>query len=504
MTNSVIKWGRSSQPVSGTVNYYNPITRNLVFLTNGFSDTNLVNNSLPTSKTGVYTKKHLFYSGINNNGSAVYNDYVVGTLGPSFTLLSFQVCASGSYQELLDSDDTGANRNFQFRINPSNQIELIGFSGTTATTATTSALTPTAPFLAIGVFNGTALSLYTDKTVKATATQGGNQNSSAFGFRVGYNKANVFPINGTIFLQAVWNRALTDNEVRSLSANPWQLFAPDYRNSYIYSPFAASSTVALSASGVGVASFTGQSLFNSTLSSAGAGLATLTGSSIFNSTLSSTGVGLGSFVGSSSSVGNATLTASGAGVGAFAGAALSTSTLSGSGIGVGSFIGASISTSTLSSSGLGFASLDGKSLFNSTLTAAGLASGNFVGASSSAGSAVLSAAGIGLGSFTGQSLAASTLSGTGVGLATLTGASLSNSTLSSAGIGLASFVSPTSSNSFSSSGLATVNFTGSALANSALSATGSSIASFGTPFTAIIASKNYTVYSKGRDYRIER
>jgi hypothetical protein len=50
-------------------------------------------------------------------------------------------------------------------------------------------------------------------------------NSVGFGF-YGYNTSSG---TGASILNAVWNRALTDAEIKSLSENPWQIFAPERR-----------------------------------------------------------------------------------------------------------------------------------------------------------------------------------------------------------------------------------------------------------------------------------
>lgn len=38
----------------------------------------------------------------------------------------------------------------------------------------------------------------------------------------------VTKLNGNIYLAVLWSRVLSDNEIASFSANPWQIFAPSY------------------------------------------------------------------------------------------------------------------------------------------------------------------------------------------------------------------------------------------------------------------------------------
>ena len=490
MTNSVIKWGRSSQP-NGNIGLNPALPKPTLVFNPGGATVDLI------------------------NGMGVYSGSVIPSTGPGGRNASFSRAANSSILLSTSPDAIFTNstdwtivvsrRKKDLNLNVSDIFSYdTGGGGVSrisahcpyvdgniywdAGNASTGRLTISGQTFDTKVDNYVfvASGIRGREVYRRGALIGSNTSTIArssvgtLDFRLGYNVNVTDCDDEEIYLFAVYPYALSINLCTILSDNPWKIFAPDHRNSYVYTKVAAaSSSAALSASGVGIANFTGQSLNASTLSGAGVGVATLTGKSLFNSTLSGSGVGVGSFTGAS----------------------LSASTLSGAGIGVGSFLGASLSTSTLSSSGLGVASLAGKSLFNSTLTAAGLGLSSFVGASTSSGSAVLSAAGVGLGSFTGQSLAASTMAGAGAGLATLTGASLSNSTLSSVGIGVASFVSPSSSNSFTASGLATVNFTGSARASSTLTATGLSIVNFGSPFTAIIADPKYTIYSHTRDYK---
>jgi hypothetical protein len=61
--------------------------------------------------------------------------------------------------------------------------------------------------------------------VKDAASGAFTGNSISFGF-YGFNASSG---TGTSILNAVWNRALTDAEIKSLSENPWQIFAPERR-----------------------------------------------------------------------------------------------------------------------------------------------------------------------------------------------------------------------------------------------------------------------------------
>jgi len=488
MSNSII-----AQPQNACrINRSHPLAANILEIIVGNNPKSLLLGLSPTTDTS--TKR----TDLGNVCRAYSSQQTIYPNSQAKNALSFLVVISvdalTNYGGVVACQDTASTNGYEFRLGAGatdSKLDVVkANSGTWQWQASSSTNQLSAGdknvAIVINLYSdlGTAVEyFFNGKKVTAstlgTPTGSGAMVASTNSLYLGSRPDGVTKLAGSISLFVPFNRTLTDAEAFNLMNNPWKVLADSSRLPIYMLPLGGSTSAALSASGVGVASFAGQSLSASTLSGAGVGVATLTGKSLFNSTLSGSGVGVGSFTGAS----------------------LSASTLSGAGIGVGSFLGASLSTSTLSSSGLGVASLAGKSLFNSTLTAAGLGLSSFVGASTSSGSAVLSAAGVGLGSFTGQSLAASTMAGAGAGLATLTGASLSNSTLSSVGIGVASFVSPSSSNSFTASGLATVNFTGSARASSTLTATGLSIVNFGSPFTAIIADPKYTIYSHTRDYK---
>jgi hypothetical protein len=62
--------------------------------------------------------------------------------------------------------------------------------------------------------------------VKDAASGAFTGNSIGFGF---YGFSQGSGAGGVSILNAVWNRALTDAEIKSLSENPWQIFAPERR-----------------------------------------------------------------------------------------------------------------------------------------------------------------------------------------------------------------------------------------------------------------------------------
>jgi hypothetical protein len=58
-----------------------------------------------------------------------------------------------------------------------------------------------------------------------TTAKSGNVDTGAFSLNI--NRWNAASLHrGTFFVGYVWNRALTDAEIASISVNPWRLFAP--------------------------------------------------------------------------------------------------------------------------------------------------------------------------------------------------------------------------------------------------------------------------------------
>ena len=116
--------------------------------------------------------------------------------------------------------------------------------------------------------------------------------------------------NGEIFLHADFDGALPDTEMRSLTLNPWQLFAGQPEYSFVLA--AASGQGVLSGDGVATSSLTGSSTSSQPASGTGVATSSIVGSSRAEGVLSGTGVATSSIVGDSSAAGQGVL--SGAGV----------------------------------------------------------------------------------------------------------------------------------------------------------------------------------------------
>jgi hypothetical protein len=197
-------------------------------------------------------------------------------------------------------------------------------------------------------FNGTTANIYSSgKLVTSgttvTPTLSGN-------WTIGAN-----PLGGAgnadMALCLIWSRTLSDAEQQSISDNPWQVFAPDYRQSYLIVNSASGSVG--SSTGSSAVSGVSSLLSSSPGSSSGVGTANGVSGSIISSVGSSTGVGtvngIGSFLGIGSvgsSVGIGTVSGTGKslfnGVGSSAGISVATGLAPSISSGVGNSIGSSI------------------------------------------------------------------------------------------------------------------------------------------------------------------
>jgi hypothetical protein len=238
-----LKGARTKQPNQATlVNWGNPITNKLIFAVNSaYTLKNLVTSdnatvygsglTLGVSIHGVHV------SGVNGAG----NNYRFPCVGSnqSYTVASLILDngAQSVNRNPLDSDLVATPRVFQLRINNANKPEFIAFNTALSPAVATgaSAQSTTKPFLLCGRVNNNVAEVFTDGVSVGSATitnttQGLSSSSPlAIGGTLGI--ANQY-FSGKIYLSLVWDRALSNAEIKSISDNPWQVFIPSNRNIY--------------------------------------------------------------------------------------------------------------------------------------------------------------------------------------------------------------------------------------------------------------------------------
>lgn len=226
---------------------------------------------------------------------------------------------------------------------------------------------PSSSVLKYGVFQtivlvvrGSTREVWAEGTLVYSASGFGSLTSSsavapAIGNRSNGGTDRAF--DGIIKAVAVLAIGVPSVEAQSLSANPWQLFAPERRPIFFNTAGGGSTVTGVGSSdGIGTVSGVGASTSAQVGSSAGVGAASGVGRSTANSVGSSSGTGTasgaGSSTGGSDGAGSATGTGTATGVGASTAASLGST----AGVGTASGIGASTAASVGSASGTGTAS----------------------------------------------------------------------------------------------------------------------------------------------------
>lgn len=229
MGRRVVLRERLSQPQNLTgVDWGNPITRGLIALVDGVSRRDLMQTALPTSYNGAQLgassglamgyETGQFASFAFANRSRIANQLSVF----SFT----DYTASGSPNSFLFGDTEAAGTGYNFGLY-SNGLQWLSFVKTGGSGASASGGTfgQRRRFAHSFTYDGTSIRQYLDGVAAGVTAKTGNVDTGAFGLNI--NRWNAgSPHAGRFFVGAVWNRALTPAEIVSLSANPWQLFAP--------------------------------------------------------------------------------------------------------------------------------------------------------------------------------------------------------------------------------------------------------------------------------------
>lgn len=184
------------------------------------------------------------------NGSQILGK-VIPTTGPItfLALATFDTTSNGANDEVMGF---GA-RAFFARTSAGDRYQFLTWNGTGFDSATT------APFAATRQFRtdliiarhsvGTgstnvidAIDMESGERVTGSGSATTRTSATLWDMVVGGEVEDGRYFNGSLYLAAVWNRRISDGDVRSLQANPWQLFAPQAR---VWVPGATTSALAL-------------------------------------------------------------------------------------------------------------------------------------------------------------------------------------------------------------------------------------------------------------------
>jgi hypothetical protein len=242
MGRRVVLRERLSQPQSLTgVDWGNPITRGLEAIETPTVPSGRDSGTLIAISGGLARQSTRAGQGYKGSGasSALYRNIgltvnpsagqtilalVVGTTGTDSRI--FSVASPSSMILAIGSGQTTASKVRYFYRTPGADI------GTGETTAV--AFEAGIPHVAIMRYVPGFLSIFVDGKLDATqsATASGTSASSlqvAVGAVVRAGSASLFS-SSSLVLGVYWNRALSNAEIASVSANPWQLFEPQTRS----------------------------------------------------------------------------------------------------------------------------------------------------------------------------------------------------------------------------------------------------------------------------------
>jgi hypothetical protein len=225
------------------IDWSNPITQGLAFvLDHGAAATGWgVNGQNVYPYTGATLVPTLQGMAAKSNSSTSRAYQIAGNHGlttTNYSLFAVATAATGVTQSAIDADN-GSPRYFQFRIT-GNKVDFIPFNTSAAVTGQPVMATAlTAAELARGFTMGATASPTRTAAFQngqmATATPS-NLIAPATGLPISIGAratgATAWTTGGLVMV-AAWSRTLRDDEMQSLAANPWQLFAPQIRRTWL-------------------------------------------------------------------------------------------------------------------------------------------------------------------------------------------------------------------------------------------------------------------------------
>ena len=212
----------------------NPIARGLdvVAMPNGSRFANLIGPlAFFSSASPGVGRGTPFGLGVTITGATEYALTGVPTIpdgGAGYTVLGVVVLSSVSGTQMIAQQDNSP-RCYQLRFN-GGAAEFIAFNTSDGPFTASRASSGAAGALAVvvGRVAGTAVSVFANGR-SGSATLTGTARGCSGGSAIG-NRLNSSPLNGQCLAFIRWNRPLSDAEVASVSANPWQLFEPQTRS----------------------------------------------------------------------------------------------------------------------------------------------------------------------------------------------------------------------------------------------------------------------------------
>jgi hypothetical protein len=221
---------------------------------------------------------------ISTSESTAFNTGVI-------TLEAWIKTSMTAYGGIIDRDDFGSGRAFQFRVNPSGKVEFIPFiSGTPITTivSSTSVNDNTLRHIA-ATYDGSNVKLFINGSQDFTAAQTGNIDSVTRALHIGH------VVGGGAYFDGILDEVRVSNTARSAD---W--LATQYNNHNSPSTFlsfgsesaAGATTIFLSGTPAGISTVAGPLVVKKRLSGGPAGVGTTAGTTRVTKQLSGTSAGL--------------------------------------------------------------------------------------------------------------------------------------------------------------------------------------------------------------------
>lgn len=250
-------WTRQP-PAGARVNWANPLTRNLLALVDPRSNAELVRGTglVGTRKTqpalgAVATDKNgTGYLGITPPTSAsspsAYLDIASGDI--TVFAVCAQIGAATNANQLFGRFKGSSAANYSVGLHTgtfNGPLARLGSYSYSPGTASKQRLYEILPVAIVGQ-SGTAYTYFRGEFVNSgayTQTAYEYDGSGARAVSIGSNGYGLAMV-GVCYLGAIWNRALSATEIATLSANPWQLFAPQRQVTYFSATTGVTATLA--------------------------------------------------------------------------------------------------------------------------------------------------------------------------------------------------------------------------------------------------------------------
>lgn len=218
------------------IDWSNPITRGLAGAGYGHEARNLVDNTRSTNNTagrGVYRGGlGRVYQSSSQTARDIYHQITNNPQKVTVAALCIQFSASSAVYGIVGSqEDSLASSGFGLKPSSGNLWRFILFDAGGQKNAVGANVELNKVQFAVGKTDGSTASVWVDGRQQGSIAHSGISYSGTNRLLVGQSINSGF--DGAVLLWLYWERALSDAEVRALSANPWQVLKAPSRERWI-------------------------------------------------------------------------------------------------------------------------------------------------------------------------------------------------------------------------------------------------------------------------------